>query len=161
MIILVVCFLNKNTLPTELDRAVLRSPSIDLKNYPKDFEIRARKHDYAISPFAHYKISGMVMNKFTGAEHIAPSADREINPATVCLTWGDNLSTGVYKDVRYTRDFCTNYAQQETSFNYQLTSRQRLLAEDKKLIEKIENLHVGDQVTIEGYFVRYGFFRCQ
>jgi hypothetical protein len=130
------------------------------------FMKQVRGIEYNITPVHGYELYGLVVsyhhsNVFWDCYH-SDSKDF-INAADICVIWGKNIETEVYKKMKFTSGSWTCYpefaagATQENFSKYcpECLSNNHLLAENDDINKQIMRVQKGDQIYIKGYLANY------
>ena len=128
------------------------------------FQVEAGEIVYTITPLYTYELYGLVVsNHNCGAwwdiYHHGQWKDF-INVKDLCVLWGDNLKTEVYKDMRFTSDSwtCTYYWPDNevgSRFNQTCLSNNHLLTHDESVTRALVHTESGDQIYLSGYLAEY------
>ena len=87
-----------------------------------------------------------------------------INLKDVCVIWGENIETGVYRDLKFKNGSFTCYMDFKSGvdknaayqkFKNEALSNNHLLSADESINKKIIKAQEGDQIYLRGYLVRY------
>ncbi len=83
-----------------------------------------------------------------------------LNLKDLCVVWGDNISTEVYRDMRFSNGSFTCYYKwpnQEVGsrFNPNQLFNNHLISNDSELNSTIMAVRRGDQVRLKGYLAEY------
>lgn len=118
---------------------------------------------YQIQPLYSYEIQGLVVSRHHADSwwdwiHAA-NADN-LNVADLCMLWGDNAQSGVYRDIsfssgQWTCDFSTSSQGAYEAFNQAQISNNHLLTIDRQLMTRIRQMRPGDQIRLKGYLAEY------
>jgi len=128
------------------------------------FSVEAGGVAYTVSPLFTYEIRGMVVSHHDcGAWWDIYHRDRWkdfLNVKDLCLVWGGNLQTGVYRDMRFRNDSwtCSYFwpdAGVRARFREDQLSNNHLLCADDTLRRTILETGRGDQVRIRGSLASY------
>jgi hypothetical protein len=80
----------------------------------KPFSTTVKKVEYTIAPVADYELRGVVVSRHDSASFwdvLHGEWNDHINVADLCIVWGNNLRSGVYRDVNYHNgQFTCNYS---------------------------------------------------
>jgi len=127
----------------------------------ENFTFDYRGTEYRVQPITDYEIWGMVTthNNINAWYNYYHDEDT-VNFKDVCLAWGDNISTGVYQDTKFTSGEWTCYYEvwgedNIAKFNPLQVSNNHLLAADKKIQDTIKKMRKGDQIYLRGKLVGY------
>lgn len=128
------------------------------------FEIEAGEIVYTITPLYTYELYGMVVSyhncgTWWDIYHHGQWKDF-INVKDLCVLWGKNLRTEVYKDMRFTSDSwtCIYYWPDDevgARFNHTCLSNNHLLSHDESVTRSILKTEKGDQIHLKGYLAEY------
>lgn len=128
------------------------------------FEIEAGEIVYTITPLYTYELYGMVVSHHNCGTwwdiyHHDQWKDF-INVKDLCVIWGNNLQTEVYKDMRFTSDSwtCTYYWPNHevgSRFDYTRLSNNHLLSHDESVTKALLKTESGDQIYLRGYLAEY------
>jgi hypothetical protein len=128
------------------------------------FQIQAGEMVYTITPLYNYELYGLVVSHHNCGTwwdiyHHGQWRDF-INVKDLCVLWGSNVRTEVYKDMRFTSDSwtCTYYwPNQEVGarFNHACLSNNHLLSHDEAVTKALLDTETGDQIYLRGYLAEY------
>lgn len=128
------------------------------------FEIQSGEMVYTIRPLYAYELVGLVVSDHNcGTWWDIYHRDQWkdfINVKDLCVLWGNNVQTEVYKDMRFTSDSwtCTYYWPNEevgSRFNHTQLSNNHLLSHDESVTRLLLRTSPGDQVYLRGYLAEY------
>ena len=162
----VVSFFMRNRLPDKglIHESLLQSPIQTEVDVPEPFEVTRKDVTYTVTPLFSYELWGMIVSYHDSASFIDLSHklwNDYINVKDVCVIWGKNVETGVYKRMTFrNRDFTCfyRYPDRETGelFTENALSNNHLLPADPFVTAAIERARKGDQVRFKGWLVSYG-----
>jgi len=136
----------------------------------EDFDVRSNNQVYEVNPLYAYEITGVIVSETKAGEfgdiwHYKRWKDF-INVRDLCVIWGKNVSEGHYKQLKFSSDTWTCWAQSTgpNGFDFTKLSNNHLLTDNNRIKEKLMTAEVGDLVTMRGYLSEYrnyanGFFR--
>jgi hypothetical protein len=116
---------------------------------------------YKIYPQYSYELYGLVVSEYN-SENVLDVMHKN-DPAQIkdlCVVWGDNIVSGIYKDLKYKSGEFTCFAQPKEGKSWDLfsgehLSNNHLVPADDLVADKIRKANVGDQIYIKGYLSRY------
>jgi hypothetical protein len=161
-----VSFFTRNRLPGP--GAVLESlrqePVQTADGLPEPFEATRKNVTYTVTPLAAYELWGLVVSYHHSASFIDISHKQWndfLNTKDVCVIWGKNVETGVYKRMTFrNRDFTCyfRYPDRETGelFAERCLSNNHLLPGDPLVADTVLRARKGDQIHLKGWLVSYG-----
>jgi hypothetical protein len=162
----VVSFFMRNRLPDKslIHGSLLQSPIQTEDGVPEPFEVTRKDVTYTVTPLFSYELWGMIVSYHDSASFIDLSHklwNDYINVKDVCVIWGKNVETGVYKRMTFrNRDFTCfyRYPDQETGdlFTENALSNNHLLPADPIVTASVKRARKGDQVRFKGWLVSYG-----
>lgn len=160
-----ISYLLKDRLPEgdHILRDLLRHPVQKSVDMPP-FQIEAGGIVYTITPLYTYELYGLVVSHHNCGTwwdiyHKGQWKDF-INVKDLCVLWGNNVRTEVYKDMRFTSDSwtCTYYWPNEevgARFNHTNLSNNHLLSHDPFVTQALLETESGDQIYLRGYLAEY------
>jgi hypothetical protein len=161
-----VSFFMRNRLPDKslIHESLLQDPIQTEDGVPEPFEVTRKDVTYTVTPLFSYELWGMIVSYHDSASFIDISHklwNDYINVKDVCVIWGKNVKTGVYKRMTFrNRDFTCfyRYPDQETGelFTENALSNNHLLPADPIVSATVERARKGDQVRFKGWLVSYG-----
>lgn len=164
LLLLILAWWSKDRLP---DAAFYGSTLLpDPEQVPteaKDFETEKGGERYLIKPLFDYDLKAVIVSqnqaKSFGDIYHEAWGDH-LNLKDLCVIWGNNLKSGVYKKMGFKNTTWTCWYQwpdQATgrAFSEDQLSNNHLLADDKRLSKAILNTRVGDLIHIKGYLAEY------
>jgi hypothetical protein len=124
------------------------------------FKTAYGKFTYEITPLYSYEIYGIVVSEYSSHNWLDLSHKKDpANTRDLCLTWGDNISSGAYQKVKYSHGEFTCYYSYRVNFdppfNGQNLSNNHLIPKNQDVEKKIGRVNIGDQVRISGYLANY------
>ncbi len=174
LLLMLASYPRKDTLP-EPDYYAAEPPAApkQTKTQLSPFETEVNGERYRITPRFDYVLEGVVVSA-----HDADALDdiwhhdkwRDfLNTRDLCVIWGDNLSSGVYQQMRFENGSWTCRAYFPDSevfgrFNMAQLSNNHLLTDDPAINDLIMEARIGDRVRLKGQLANYrnlgnGFFR--
>ncbi len=133
------------------------------------FYVKSEGREYKIVPIYNYELYGMVVsvnNKMAlkGLLKLFNSYDF-LNVNDLCVIWGANINTAVYKYMKFSQGAYTCYAQFEGKkawawsriFDKSKLSHNHLLSNDPGIIRILSNVKKGDQIYLRGKLADYYF----
>ena len=166
-ITLITSYFLKDQLPEkgEMDESLYQEP-IQEHTDKEPFEKKADGITYNIKPITSYELYGLVVtynhsNKWWDYYHI--EWNDFINLKDVCVIWGKNIDTEVYKQMKFESGSWTCYMEGKSGtgsdlkdkFSYSHLSNNHLLADSEEISNKIMEAEIGDQIYFKGYLVEY------
>lgn len=139
---------------------VLRGPiqnTIAMNNFSFEHEGRS----FELFPKAHYQLAGLIVShndvkSITDAYHTSESVDVR----DICVVWGSNLASGVFRRAKYHSEPWTCVIQfdergDQRKFSPSELSNTHILTAKKEVRDKIWKTRIGDQVVAKGVLVDY------
>lgn len=166
-VILVTSYFLKDQLPdkSEMDERLYSEP-VQIATDRESFEKEVDGIIYKIKPVVEYELYGLVVtyhntNKWWDYYH--KEWNDFINIKDICVIWGNNIDTGVYKQMNFESGSWTCYfegkrglgQQVRDKFTYSHLSNNHLLDDNKEVAQKISEAEIGDQIHFKGYLVEY------
>ena len=160
-----ISYLLKDGLPDGDDvlEEVLQPP-VQTKVDMAPFQIETGEMIYTITPLYTYELYGLVVSyhncgTWWDIYHHGQWKDF-INVKDLCVIWGDNVLTEVYKEMRFTSDSwtCTYYWPNHevgAKFNHTCLSNNHLLSHDESVTRELLKTSRGDQIYLRGYLAEY------
>lgn len=144
--------------------ALLQDPVQTEDGLPEPFDVSRKNVTYTVTPLASYELWGLVVSYHHSASFIDISHKQwndYLNTKDLCVLWGRNVETGVYKRMRFSnRDFTCyyRYPDRETGelFTESALSNNHLLPADPIVADAVLKARTGDQVHFKGWLVSYG-----
>ena len=159
-------FLFKNRLPEPggVLEPLLQNPVQTEEGVPEPFEVTRKNVTYTVTPLYGYELWGLVVSYHHSASFVDISHKQWndfLNTKDVCVIWGKNVETGVYRRMTFrNRDFTCyyRYPDQETGriFAESCLANNHLLPADPLVAEAVLRARKGDQVRFKGWLVSYG-----
>ena len=161
-----VSFFMRNRLPDKslIHESLLQNPIQTKDDVPEPFEVTRKDVTYTVTPLFSYELWGMIVSYHDSASFIDLSHklwNDYINVKDVCVIWGKNVETGVYKRMSFhNRDFTCfyRYPDRETGelFTEDCLSNNHLLSANLFVDAAVRKARKGDQVRFKGWLVSYG-----
>ncbi len=123
--------------------------------------------EYSIEPRYSYDISGLVVSLHdsdTWWDTAHRQWDDHINLMDLCVVWGKNASSGIYRDLHFTNTQWTCHMSSRDDSNWQAfdtaqASNNHMVTDKPEVGRALRRIHVGDQIRIRGYLVDYTTYR--
>jgi len=152
--------------PAALDARLLVEPLQAAVHRPP-FRTRVEGIDYLIEPRDTYDISGLVVSLHdadTWWDRVHRAWDDHLNLVDLCVIWGRNASSGIYRDLRFTNDETTCRMSSAAgadwqSFDNAQASNNHLITDQPAVARLLRDIRVGDQVRVRGLLVDYTTLR--
>lgn len=138
-------------------------PQQSAEGVPGPFRVMVKKATYVVTPLFHYELAGLVVSQHRSDSLIDISHRRWkdfLNIKDLCLVWGQNIRSGVYREIRFwNRDFTCmcEFPDPEVArlFSGRHLSNNHILSADRRLSRLILSVRPGDQIRFRGYLVQY------
>jgi hypothetical protein len=128
------------------------------------FETRAGDQTYTVSPLFDYQLNGVVVSyhdadAFTDITHHQRWQDF-LNIRDLCVVWGDNIGSGVYREMDFSNDSWTCWAYWDnveiaSRFSMTQLSNNHLLVDDPEIKRRLMTAEVGDHIQLKGVLASY------
>jgi len=166
-IALIASYFMKDKLPekSEIDERLFQEP-IQEHTDKEPFEKKVGDITYNIKPITSYELYGLVVtyhnaNKWWDYYHKV--WNDFINLKDVCVIWGSNIDTEVYKQMKFKSGSWTCYMESksgagqevQSKFSFSHLSNNHLLADNEEIAREIMSTEIGDQIHLKGYLVEY------
>ncbi len=118
---------------------------------------------YTVRPLFAYDLSGIVVSKHDADawwDWIHAAWNDKLNVTDLCVVWGTNARTGIYREINFSSGEFQCFAQTGSSaawaaFDMTSLSNNHLLTDDPAIARVLRNARVGDQIHFRGYLVEY------
>jgi len=130
----------------------------------KSFSVEVNDQQYIIKPKFEYQLQGVVVSyhdadEFTDISHHDKWKDF-INLRDLCVIWGDNVSSNIYKNMGFDNDSWTcwfSWPDSETAnrFSMNQISNNHILSHDEDLNKLLMSANIGDHIQLSGYLAEY------
>jgi hypothetical protein len=149
--------------PDFYDALALQAPRQDV-TARRPFQVEAGGQRYDIEPVFDYALDGVVVS-YHDADSVADiwhhgSWQDFLNVRDLCVIWGDNVRSGIYRDMEFRNDSWTCWAywpdaQTGARFRMNELSNNHLLADDPVVTKALMSARPGDHVRLTGVLARY------
>ena len=164
LLVLAVTYHFKDKLPKPREYGAPLTAPHQSPTLRSPFFITENNQQYTIKPKFDYELTGVVMTYsdaagFTNIWHHRRWKDF-INVRDLCVIWGDNVRTGVYKNMHFSSDSWTcwvSWNDRETGriFQSNALSNNHLLTNNNAIKSQMVQAEKGDVVYIKGVLVDY------
>jgi hypothetical protein len=128
-----------------------------------EFRKTAGGYEYVVRPRYSYEISGLVASlHHSDAWWDTDHRDEhdKLNVADLCMVWGQNASSGVYRRLRFSNTQWTCHVEFRSSedgnaFVRTQMSNNHVLADSPDIERELMAIRVGEQVRLRGWLVDY------
>jgi hypothetical protein len=143
-----------------IDRAIKETEPLQQLSDGRAFTTVIKGYTYTLTPKATYDISGLVVSQHRGDALF--NLDHKADPGNikdVCVAWGEAITNGSYRKVRFTNgEFTCSYRWSGVitpPFNPEKVSNNHLIPANDTMARRIRAIHVGDQIRMTGLLVDY------
>jgi len=127
------------------------------------FQATAGGIDYTVQPLYRYDLYGLVVSRHnadTWWDFIHRESNDVLNITDLCVVWGNNIRSEVYRQLKYWSGQFTCFVQADTAevaaaFDMAALSNNHLLTERGALAKLMRHVEVGDQIHFRGYLAEY------
>lgn len=127
----------------------------------EEFVFEYLGQEFNVKPVAEYEITGLIVshNNTTSISDMYHDA-KSVDFKDLCLVWGNNVRSDIYKKVNFTSApwtcyFKTDTREQFKQFDKLQISNNHILTGKKEIRELIKNMTIGDQIALRGWLVNY------
>ena len=145
---------------SHLAPAIMETEPLQEMSDGRPFAIVIKGYTYAITPRATYDISGRVVSQHRGDALF--NLGHKVDPGNikdVCVVWGDVVTSGAYRKVKFTSgEFTCSFSWSRNftpTFNSEKASNNHLIPATAAIDRRIRAIHVGDQIRLTGLLVDY------
>jgi hypothetical protein len=168
IILLVVSFIQKDKLSFSKNEVVeeLFQEPIQTEINKDEFKVSREGMTYTITPLFNYELYGLVVSYNNSDHWFDYYHDRWqdfINTKDICVIWGDNIDSEVYKAMKFkngslschaTFKFRTEKAIR-SKFKPNCLSNNHLLSDNEEINKILKRAKTGDQIYLKGYLAEY------
>lgn len=143
---------------TTIEPAALREP-LQTSTSAKEFTHKHKDIEYSIQPLFEYELNGMVVSRldYEKIPTTDPRADDTLFPTDLCMLWGDNLSSGVYRSSSTTFSqggrWCHWKWEEGKGIVNEAVANNHLMFINPRVKDKLKDIQAGDQIKIIGKLV--------
>ncbi len=161
----VVLYFKKDRLPEPhfYDLGYLDEP-VQTKLSAEPFKTRVNDQEYTITPLYDYELYGVVVSysdadAFTNIWHHKRWQDF-LNLRDLCVIWGKNVGSGVYKQMKFHNDSWTCWASWQnyetgSLFKMNALSNNHLLTDNAVVKKALMSAEPGDHIRFKGVLAEY------
>jgi hypothetical protein len=161
---LALCFWQRDSLPDpkDLHPSLFVAPlQTDTSKTP--FFTKAGGTTYKVTPLFEYDLYGLVVSEHDThdfVDYVHREAGDYLNVIDLCVAWGDDARSGLYRNAHFSSGQFTCYFQFDSReaaehFDIYQISNNHLLTEVPNLAHLLRSVHIGDEVHFHGYLVEY------
>lgn len=164
LVALLGAFFMKDRFPEKavIDKQLYRQP-VQTPSRALPFDTTVGDRSYHITPLFDYELKGLVVSQYdaTGWWDITHRFlwQDNLNLKDICVVWGYNVITDVFREMRYKSGSWTCWAMPASAkarqFFGQCLSNNHLLTDDPAISRKILRTQRGDQISLRGYLATY------
>ena len=130
----------------------------------EEFSVSVNDHSYIIKPKFDYELEGVVVSYHDPAElgdiyHYKQWKDF-LNLKDLCVVWGNNVTSGVYNDMKFDSNTWTCWMYWPDSatrdrFDTTALSNNHILSADEAVNRAVMSAEVGDHIRFKGVLAAY------
>lgn len=164
VILLVLAFFMRDRLPSkERIQPELGRDPIQEKMTLEPFQVAINEIEYTVSPQYTYDIVGLVVSEHRSDalfDYYHKLWQDSLNVNDVCVVWGENALSGIYKNMTFRSGSWTCYVNTKDQklwryFSPDKLSNNHLLTPSSEIQKVLNTVRRGDQIRIKGYLVNY------
>jgi len=147
----------KNDFLSDLQQSPLQAPTDK-----QEFSIEKNGITYNLKPMYDYEFYGTIVsfyNTSTWLDDFYKRAGDFINIKDICVIWGDNINSKVYKSLKFSNGtykcFIEGRSEDASKFKNNSLSNNHLLSDNEEINKKIISAGKWDQIYLKGYLVSY------
>jgi len=133
----------------------------------KPADITVNGVNYRLHPRYAYELSGLVVSLHdsdTWWDYAHKAWSDYINVVDLCVVWGDNAKSGVYRDVGFSNNQWECHWQPKSgaansAFNSAQVSNNHMVTDDPAVAKGLRSVRIGDQVRMTGYLIDYTTYK--
>jgi len=166
--VFIISYFQKDKLPEkeEILPEIYQTPIQD-ETDAMPFKIERGCITYEITPLYNYELYGLVVSSHKSKswlDYYHKAWGDFINLKDVCVIWGQNIESGVYREMKFKNGSFTCYMDFKRGvdrnevyqeFKNDALSNNHLLSDNDALNKEIMKAGDGDQVYLKGYLVKY------
>ena len=158
-------YLVKDALPEAsfYDWDLLRDP-VQSETRKDSFTTQANGQQYVITPHYDYELDGVVVSMHDSDDFLDITHHRRwqdyINLRDLCVIWGNNVQSGVYREMEFSNGTWTCWFSWTNSdvasrFDDTRLSNNHLLIDDDEIKQALMQTEPGDHIRLKGMLVEY------
>lgn len=163
IITIIVCFIQRNTLPSQMDfSSKLQLAPIQYQSHAEPFNVAMSGINYEVEPLYDYTLYGMVVSlkQHNGDSGLHRAWGDHLNIADLCVVWSDTAFSPLLNKIefwngQFTCFTRTNNMNAWALFKGHQLSNNHLITESSYLRDKIKEIQIGDQIQIKGWLATY------
>lgn len=162
-----IAFFQKDDLPpaSEMLSSLAREP-LQTETTASAFPVKKGDITYTITPVYNYELYGLIVSDHLSSawwDYYHEAWKDALNFKDIGVIWGDNVKSGVYRDMEFRSESWTLYGKAKagrdsqvwSKFKNEEASNNHLLCGDARVARAIRNSASGDQIFMKGYLVNY------
>lgn len=148
--------------PQSLDTNLFRAP-LQTAIAKAPFQKSVGDIIYTVKPLFEYDLYGLVVSEHDATtfwDYVHREAGDRLNVTDLCVAWGDDARSGIYRKVQFSSGQFTCYfhvsdAATMAQFDIYQISNNHLLTEVPRIARVLRGVHIGDEVHFHGYLSEY------
>ena len=162
VIVFGVTFFLRNSLPDKesIVSEILTEP-LQEQTYEEVIRIEKEGFIAEITTRYYYELSGLVISQHSSSVwYDYYHKSDPFNTKDLCVVWGRNAESGLYKKGKYKSGDFTCYWKFDTqedfkNFKTNEASNNHLIPANSEIEDKIKSVKIGDQISLKGYLSSY------
>ncbi len=162
LLLYIFLLIYKHPLPNNSDivKPVINIAPMQNKIKLPPIHLDFKDFNYEIIPDYSYEIYGLIVEQYKSTNILDVHHKKDpVNTRDLCLVWGENITNGSYKKVKYSHgEFTCFYRWNKPlnpPFNSTSFSNNHLIPANIEVAKKINKPNIGDQVRVKGYLASY------
>ena len=158
-------YLLKDNLPDAsfYDLDLLREP-VQSVTRESSFTTQANGQQYLIAPLYDYELEGVIVSLHDADDFLDSTHHKRwqdfINLRDLCVIWGNNVESGVYREMEFSNGTWTCWfswpnSEVASRFDGSQLSNNHLLIDDDEIKEALMQVEPGDHIRLKGMLVEY------
>src|SRR4030042_6352674 len=121
------------------------------------------KYEYRLMPLYNYELNGLIVTEYKSENWLDVRHENDPgNIKDIYIVWGENISNGLYKEVKFSSGEFTCFYHWDKPLNAKfsgaLLSNNHLVPKNADIADKIRESKIGDQVKVRGILADYSVY---
>lgn len=130
----------------------------------EEFETQVNGEVYTVIPLFDYELQGVIVSDHNADSFLDIWHHKRwhdfLNQKDLCVIWGENIVSGVYKSVEFSNDSWTcwvSWRDSETGHRFKMDnlSNNHLLIDNRTVQTALKSAELGDQIRFKGFLAEY------
>lgn len=154
---------NQSEILTEIKSGEPIQSELSADQKGESIVVNIENYEYRLTPLYNYELKGLIVTDYNSDNWLdIRHKDDPGNIKDICVVWGENITNGSYKEVKFTSGEFTCFYRWERKLENMVKgsflSNNHLIPQSEIVSSAIKKSKLGDQVRVKGILADYSVY---